>query len=67
VREYIRRRARDQFKAAASAGEPAVAASLLDAAGKELAVWRRQAAVYGLFHRPQRSIMEVEGVPGKAR
>ena len=60
VREYIRRRARDQFRAGltgADGSTPAAAAALAEARA-ELEVWKRQGAVYGLYHRPQRSIME---------
>jgi len=64
VREYIRRRARDQFRAGVAGGDAAALQPLLTRATEELAVWRKQAAVYGLYHRPQRSIMEVEGGKG---
>ncbi len=57
VREYIRRRARDQFRGGV-AGESAPTAMLAQAKA-ELEVWKRQGVVYGLYNRPQRSIMEV--------
>ena len=64
VREYIRRRARDQFRTGVVA-ESGGASTTFARAAEELQVWRRQAAVYGLYHRPQRSIMEVGEKAGK--
>ena len=78
IREYIRRRARERFREAASeatttttraaaAGEGAAASSpssspadaAFSAGLRELEAARRQAALARLYHRPQRSVMDV--------
>ena len=72
IREYIRRRARERFReaAAAAATEGGAASStsssstspadLAFSAGlKELEAAKRQAALAVLYHRPQRSVMDV--------
>jgi hypothetical protein len=57
----MRRRTGERFREAAGAAGADADAAFAAAAG-ELAAARRQATVYTLYHRPQRSIMEVMGL-----
>jgi len=73
IREYIRRRARERFREAATATEATTAAATAAGEGaasspadlafsaglKELAAARRQAELARMYHRPQRSVMDV--------
>jgi hypothetical protein len=69
IREYIRRRARERFREAATTEGGAAAggetsssspSDLAFSAGlRELAAARRQAELARLYHRPQRSVMDV--------
>ena len=58
VREYVRRRAGERFREGARLDATAADAAFTTAA-EELAAARRQATVFGMYHRPQRSIMDV--------
>ncbi|CAG9465823.1 unnamed protein product [Pedinophyceae sp. YPF-701] len=59
IREYILRRAKDRFREGASltgdGADKAYAKGLGD-----LEVLRRQQVVHSLYHRPQRSYMEIK-------
>lgn len=59
MREYVRRRAGERFREGAALKDAAAADAAFAAANEELAAARRQATVFGLYHRPQRSIMDV--------
>ena len=73
IREYIRRRARERFREAATATEATTAAATAAGEGaasspadlafsaglKELAAARRQAELARMYHRQQRSVMDV--------
>ena len=53
----MKRKARQDFRAHASEADPAAADALWAQAKAELKVWQRQATVYSLYARPQKSVM----------
>ncbi|KAK9843445.1 hypothetical protein WJX81_002999 [Elliptochloris bilobata] len=59
IREYVKRKAREDFRAHASEADPAAAQALWAQAKDELKVWTRQATVYSLYARPQKSVMDI--------
>ncbi len=54
---YVKRKARQDFRAHVDETDPAAADALWAQAKAELKVWQRQATVYSLYARPQKSVM----------
>ncbi len=57
VNRYVKRKAREDFRAHAKDVDVSAADALLKRAKAELKVWERQAVVYSLYARPQKSVM----------
>ncbi|GMH37363.1 hypothetical protein BSKO_05236 [Bryopsis sp. KO-2023] len=58
IREYIKRRAREGFEAQRKTTQPEAIEAAWKKAKEDLEVAKRQAVVYSLFSRPQKSVME---------
>lgn len=54
---YVKRKARQDFRAHVVEADPVAADALWAQAKAELKVWQRQATVYSLYARPQKSVM----------
>lgn len=60
IREYIKRRSKEEFHANADLCDPAVLVTLWQGAKQQLEVVRKQSLVYNLYGRKVKNILELD-------